>query len=76
MYLHEVDRKRSRFAESLIASDTKTKEVETALRYWSAMVTQYAIEVTDAAVKQAYIDDGIKMCIRDRHWGYVIMQCV
>ncbi len=60
VYLHEVDRKRSRFAESLIASDTKTKEVETALRYWSAMVTQYAIEVTDAAVKQAYIDDGVK----------------
>lgn len=60
VYLHEVDRKRSRFAESLIASDTKIKEVETALRYWSAMVTQYAIEVTDAAVKQAYIDDGVK----------------
>ena len=60
VYLHEVDRKRSRFAESLIASDTKAKEVETALRYWSAMVTQYAIEVTDAAVKQAYIDDGVK----------------
>lgn len=60
VYLHEVDRKRSRFAESLIASDTKAKEVDTALRYWSAMVTQYAIEVTDAAVKQAYIDDGVK----------------
>lgn len=59
VYLHEVERKRSRFAESLIASSTKTKEVETALRYWSAMVRQYAIDVTDSAIKQAYIDDGV-----------------
>jgi len=56
----EVERKSARCYESLIASTTKPKEVDTALRYWSAMVNQYAIEITDEAVLKAYRDNGIK----------------
>ena len=61
VFLHEVERKRARLAESILASQNKSKEIDTALRYWSAMVAQYAIEVTDEAVKQAYVDDGVEM---------------
>ena len=60
VFLHEVERKRARLAESILASQNKSNEIDTALRYWSAMVAQYAIEVTDAATKQAYIDDGVE----------------
>lgn len=61
VFFHEVERKRARLAESILASQNKSKEIDTALRYWSAMVAQYAIEVTDEAVKQAYVDDGVEM---------------
>ncbi len=61
VFIHEVERKRARLAESILASQNKSKEIDTALRYWSAMVAQYAIEVTDEAVKQAYVDDGVEM---------------
>lgn len=57
---NEVDRKRSRLAESIIASTDKNAEYKKALRLWSAMTAQYAIDVTDEAVKQAYIKDGVK----------------
>lgn len=60
VYAHEVDRKRARFAESVIASPSKQKEVETALRLWSQMINQYAIIVTDAAVIKAYEDRGVR----------------
>lgn len=63
VFTNEVERKCSRFAESVIASNTKAKEIETALRLWSAMTNQYAIEVTDAACKQAYVDDGVEKVI-------------
>lgn len=62
VFMHEVERKRARLVESMIAAKNP-KEIDTALRYWSAMVTQYAIEVTDAAVKQAYIDDGVELVV-------------
>lgn len=61
VFIHEVERKRARLAESILASQNKSKEIDAALRYWSAMVAQYAIEVTDEAVKQAYVDDGVEM---------------
>lgn len=60
VYLHEVERKQARFAESVIASRTRAKEVDTGLRYWSNMVKQYGISITDAALLQAYEDTGIK----------------
>ena len=59
VFEHEVDRKRSRFVESVIASVNKAEEIEKSLRYWSRMITQYAIDITDKAMLQAYKDDGI-----------------
>lgn len=63
VYMHEVERKCARFAESILASDNRAKEIETALRYWSDMVAQYAIDVTDKAVLQAYLDNGVKKVV-------------
>lgn len=63
VYLHEVERKCSRFAESILASSNTAQEVNIALRYWSNMVSQYAIEVTDRAALQAYIDRGAEKVI-------------
>lgn len=60
VYTHEVERKRARLAESILASQTKSDEIDTALRYWSAMVAQYVLEITDYAVLQAYRDNGVK----------------
>lgn len=74
VYLHEVERKRARFAESVIATANKTKAVgrknvptgydtkpfDNALRYWNDMFTQYAILTTDKAVITAYRDNGVK----------------
>lgn len=63
VYTHEVERKCARFAESIIASPNKAKEIETALRYWSNMVYQYAIHITDAAARQAYLDNGAERVV-------------
>lgn len=60
IYVNEVDRKRSRCFESLIASSNKAKDVKTALRYFSAMATQYTIDVADAAAVEAYKSQGVK----------------
>ncbi len=60
VYTHEVDRKRSRTAEAIIASPTKGKEIDKALRYWADMIKQYGIDVIDEATIQAYKDKGVK----------------
>lgn len=59
-YVNEVERKCSRLFESILASENKSAEIDSALRYWSAMVTQYSIITTDAATKQAYMDSGVE----------------
>ena len=59
-YTNEVDRKRSRFLETLAASDKDPKEFKTALRLWSHMAGEYALEVTDLAVLQAYMENGVE----------------
>lgn len=64
VYLHEVERKQARFAESIIASREPNKEIEAGLRYWSNMVRQYALSVTDASALQAYRDS----CVRYVKW--------
>lgn len=60
---HECERKRARLAESLVAAlavgKNGSKEIDTALRLWSGMVTQYAIEITDAARKAAMEAEGV-----------------
>ena len=58
VYVNEVERKRARLFESLVASGNKSAEIDTALRLFSAMARQYALTVTDKAVLQAYRDNG------------------
>lgn len=60
IFKEEVDRKRARHTEAVIASETPEKETDTALRYWSNMVRQFADTITDAAYEQGLEDDGIK----------------
>ena len=60
VFAHEVERKRARFVEALVVSDTKVKEIETALRYWSQMVTWFAIDATDKATLEAYKAKGVE----------------
>ena len=59
VYNHEVDRKRSRFAESIIASSTKSKEFITAFNLWWNQTEQYGITVADKAAVQSFKDQGI-----------------
>lgn len=63
VYINEVDRKRSRLAESLIASDDKSSEIDKALKLWSAMISQYAITAVDTATLTAYKALGVKEVI-------------
>ena len=63
VYANEVGRKRERFLEALIATGGKVIEVDRALRLWSQMANQYAIEVTDAVTIKAYKDDGVKRVV-------------
>ena len=58
VFTHEMDRKCARLIEAIISSNTKTKEVDAALRAMSFMCRMYADRITDAAVMQAYDDDG------------------
>lgn len=60
VYEHEVERKRSRLAESYIASGGDSKEVKKALRLWSNMVRQYSISIADKALILAYKKAGVK----------------
>lgn len=59
IYDNEVERKRSRFAESVIASESPKEEVDRALRLWVAQNKQLADDVTFDAIVQAYEDDGV-----------------
>jgi len=63
VYANEFDRKRSRLAEALIASTTKTAEVDTALRALSFMARIYAVIVTDKAYLQAMTDNNVKKVV-------------
>ena len=60
IYRNEIDRKRSRFAEGVISSDTPHEEVELAKRLLVATNKQFADDATFDAVVQAYADDGVK----------------
>lgn len=59
VYTREVERKRARFAESVIAGKGGSRDIETGLRYWSRMVTQYAVGITDRAAIAAYKSRGV-----------------
>lgn len=57
----EMERKAYRLAEALEASTERNREIDKALRYWSQQLGQYAINVTDEAILQAYKDNGVEM---------------
>lgn len=62
-YVNETDRKRARLFEALVAAPNKAekkKEIKKALRYWVAMITQYAITTADKADIKRMIDNGVK----------------
>ena len=60
VYENELDRKRARFAEGIISSDTPAEEVALAKRLLAAMNKQFADDATFDAVVKAYVDDGVK----------------
>lgn len=60
VYRNEIDRKRSRFAEGVIASDTPREEVALAVRLLVATNKQFAEDATFEALVQAYKDDGVE----------------
>ena len=60
IYRNEMDRKRSRFAEGVIASDRPSEEVALAKRLMIATNKQFAEDATFAAIVQAYKDDGVE----------------
>ena len=63
VYSHEVDRKRSRCAESIISANENggnpAKEVDTALRLWTNMTSQYADDVEWEATIETYKRLGV-----------------
>ena len=60
VYKNELDRKRSRFAEGVISSDTPREEVELAKRLLIGMNKQFADDATFDATVKAFEDDGVK----------------
>lgn len=60
IYKNELDRKRSRFAEGVISSETPREEVELAKRLLASLNKQFADEATFDAVVKAYEDDGVE----------------
>ena len=60
VYKNEMERKRSRFAEGVIASETPKEEVALAERLMIATNKQFAEDATFEAAVLAYKDDGVK----------------
>ena len=60
VYKNELDRKRSRFVEGVIASETPREEVKLAERLLVALNKQFADDATFDALVKAYEDDGVK----------------
>ena len=57
----ETERKAYRLAEALETGIDRNHEIDKALRFWSQQLGQYAINVTDYAVIQAFMDYGVEM---------------
>ena len=60
VYRNEMERKRSRFAEGVIASENPSEEVALAKRLMIATNKQFAEDATFEAVVLAYKDDGVE----------------
>lgn len=55
---NEVDRKRARFEESIISKES-LDPMNKALRLWSNMVSEYAVEFTDRVAMEEYKKYGV-----------------
>ena len=56
----ETERKAYKLAEALEVTPDKSREIDKALKAWSQQVGQYAINVTDYAVLDAFLDAGVE----------------
>ena len=56
----ETERKAYRLAEALEVAEKRNAEIDKALRLWSRMLSQYAINITDYAMIHAFEDAGVK----------------
>lgn len=61
VFKNEIERKRSRFAESVIAGDIPAEEIARAKRLLAATNAQFMEDVTFDALIQALRDNGTKM---------------
>lgn len=59
VYENELERKRARFAESLIASETPAEEIALAQRLVAGMNAQFMDDVTFETILQAFRDSGV-----------------
>lgn len=59
-FVNEVERKKQRTAESILAAQDKTAEVEKALKLWTLQVSQYADNSVLYATLDGYEKAGIK----------------
>lgn len=64
VYLHEIERKRARFAEGVIAAgkspSLRSKEIDRNRNVWFRMIKQYADDFTDRAALDAFRDMGVE----------------
>ena len=56
----ETERKAERLAETLEVATDRDAEIDKAIRYWSQQCGQFAINVTDYAMVEAFEDAGIE----------------
>ena len=61
VFKNEIDRKRARFAESMLASSTPAEEIALAKRLLAATNAQFMDDVTFDTLIQAYRDNGAEM---------------
>ena len=59
VFENELERKRARFAESMIASETPSEELTRAIRLVAGMNAQFMDDVTFEAMLQAFRDSGV-----------------
>jgi hypothetical protein len=60
VFKNELERKRARFAEGVIASDTPMEEVALAKRLLVSLNRQFEDDVTFDTIVKAFEDDGVK----------------
>lgn len=60
VYTNEVERKRDRLIEGVIAASNKTKEFRRGLSLWAKLSAHECDRVTDEATLKAFRDSGVK----------------